>query len=273
MLEQDVIIGRFNPPHLGHLKVFETMKNPIIVIVYTTKDTMTKNPLKIEERIELLREIASNIPNAKIIPSSTGFLNDILTNIDNDGYNYRNLYAGEDRYYSYQTNIEKYDLPKPVSLIKTERFTSGTYIRQCIKNNNQSMFKALTPPPTHKYYDVLYKRLNHFRKERLEALANLRKFLVPTELYTFKGDNYSNLQTTINRNITQCRKFVQGRKDYARVQKILEFFITFIKCYNLEQEYDKMLLSCDTDSALSKKMIKRFSELVAQKQTKLNLEV
>lgn len=114
------MIGRLNPPTLGHYKVIDKMKKfirenpdlklestPVIVIIEGKKSSedKSKNPLTAEERIEFMK--ASGRANGVIFLignnafTATGKIRD-------EGYEPIAIGAGSDRAKTYKENLDKF---------------------------------------------------------------------------------------------------------------------------------------------------------------------
>lgn len=110
--------GRFNPPTIGHEKliekVIETAKANqadylIIPSQSTAKQTLgerKKNPLSLQERIEILKHMVSNPSN--VVDFGTTFVS-ALNKLQEMGYTKVFHIAGSDREASFMTVVNKYN--------------------------------------------------------------------------------------------------------------------------------------------------------------------
>lgn len=150
MKEIELFLGRLNPPHNGHLKIIQSMKNPVVVIVKGGKTSQDKerNPLPVEYQKELIEKIA---PNVEISISPNGFLPGILGYFRKQGKEVTTIYAGADRINAYKKSIDDANKKMPddkqykVTFKETERVTSASAVRKAIRDNDQDTFKKLCP--------------------------------------------------------------------------------------------------------------------------------
>ena len=79
MIKRGLVIGRFQPPHLGHLGVIKEVLNQqdevIIVVAASQLSHTKKNPLTAGERITLIRLM---LDAETIDPAKYWFLNSIF---------------------------------------------------------------------------------------------------------------------------------------------------------------------------------------------------
>jgi cytidyltransferase-like protein len=140
-----VLLGRFNPPHLGHIKMVKMMKyKPVILIVEGKKssDDKTRNPLSGQERAEMIKKI---IPNADVRVVYSANFSPILFHLQKDGkYIVKEIMAGADRVDSYKKMVEKTEW-KDINVVLTPRVTSATKVRESIRNGDEETFKKLMP--------------------------------------------------------------------------------------------------------------------------------
>lgn len=146
-----LFLGRLQPPHNGHAKILKQMSVhgwvAIVKGVGTGLDKV-KNPLPYAYQAKLVKEIA---PEIKIIEVPTGYLPDIINQIRLKGEEVRIVYAGADRIEDYkrQVNGANAKLPEEkqfnVQFRLADRVTSATMVRDAIRSNNQSAFRANVP--------------------------------------------------------------------------------------------------------------------------------
>lgn len=160
----EIVIGRFQPPHNGHQKIIDGMKNPIVVIVKGAKSGQDadRNPLDEEYQKKLMEMI---FPGLEISISPNGFLPGILGYFRKQGKEVTKIYAGADRITSYQNAIDKANDKMPeeqryhVIFQETERVTSATEVRNAIKRGDKETFKKLVPSALWGEWETLKKKL------------------------------------------------------------------------------------------------------------------
>ena len=158
--------GRLQPPHNGHKKIIDGMKNPVVVIVKGKKsgEDLARNPLDEEYQVKLMKMIFPDIP---ISISPNGFLPGILGYLRKQGMETTKIYAGADRIASYKEAINKANETMPeqyprynVVFQETERVTSATAVRNAIKSGDIQTFRKLVPQAIWGEWDTLRQKLN-----------------------------------------------------------------------------------------------------------------
>lgn len=138
----NIMIGRFNPPTKLHENIINSMGiNSRIFIVdgEATKNNLFKNPLPIEYREELFKNLH---PNIKIDICTNAF--QALEIVDLMGYSSINLYCGSDRVKSYES-MKKY-FPYKINIVETTRTDddiSASLVRENIRKNNLDYLNQL----------------------------------------------------------------------------------------------------------------------------------
>lgn len=157
-----LFMGRMQPIHLGHKRIIESMKNPVVIVVKgegTGKDR-NKNPLSAEYQIKLIKKVA---PRAKIIVAPGGFLPKIIGKLREDNMEPDTIYAGADRIAGYQNQIKsanarmeaKYHYK--VEFKETERVTSATTVRNALRNDDRESFEKNMPKELWPEYETMRK--------------------------------------------------------------------------------------------------------------------
>lgn len=160
----ELFLGRLQPPHNGHKKIIDGMKNPIVVIVKGAKSgaDIERNPLDEAYQKKLMEMI---FPGLEISISPNGFLPGILGYFRKQGKEVTKIYAGADRIAGYQSAIDKANEKMPedqryqVSFQETERVTSATAVRNSIKSGDKETFKKLVPAAIWGEWDTLRKKM------------------------------------------------------------------------------------------------------------------
>jgi nicotinamide mononucleotide adenylyltransferase len=164
MQQIELFLGRFQPPHNGHKKIIDSMKNPIVVIVKGAKSGMNaeRNPLEEDYQKKLMEMI---FPGLEISISPNGFIPGILGYFRKQGKEVTKIYAGNDRILGYQNAINKANEKMPedqryhVVFQETERITSAMEVRNAIKTGDKDVFKKLVPAAIWGEWDTLRKKL------------------------------------------------------------------------------------------------------------------
>lgn len=179
----NVLIGRFQPFHNGHLKMAKVMKQKndlpcIIAVVHPGHNSSGKSPFDedlVKKYMEaVVRENGDIICGFFIV--NRGLLGVIYGTAKNHGFNIKLIGAGEDRISDYNKQIEYLkkngsDFPKDMSIVKTPRSTSATEVREKIKNEDFTAFKKLVPSSISSLYNSLVTGMNSNIKTN-ESLGN-----------------------------------------------------------------------------------------------------
>lgn len=160
----ELFLGRLQPPHNGHKKIIDGMKNPIVVIVKGKQSgaDLTRNPLDEAYQKKLMEMI---FPSLEISISPNGFIPGILGYFRKQGKEVTKIYAGADRIVGYQDAINRANEKMPedqryhVTFQETERVTSATAVRNSIKSGDKETFKKLVPSAIWGEWDTLRKKL------------------------------------------------------------------------------------------------------------------
>lgn len=174
----NVIVGRFQPFHKGHLSIVENMykenkKRAYIFIVRGTKlneKTLFSEKLTEDIVLEVANKHKDIIAGVKTIPT-VAIDKYILGNL-RPKYEPVLFGAGDDRVESYQRQIDsiiqKGELNvkpefKVFHLKRSGGFVaeiSASKVREAIKNDDKSTFEKMMPEETYSFYDELKKELN-----------------------------------------------------------------------------------------------------------------
>lgn len=160
----ELFLGRLQPPHNGHKKIIDGMKNPIVVIVKGKKSgtDAERNPLDEEYQKKLMEMI---FPGLEISISPNGFIPGILGYMRKNGKEVTKIYAGADRIASYKEAIDRANEKMPedqryhVTFQETERVTSATAVRNAIKSGDKETFKKLVPSAIWGEWNTLRKKM------------------------------------------------------------------------------------------------------------------
>lgn len=151
--EVELFLGRLQPPHLGHKKNIDAMKNPVIGIVRGSKSGLdkTRNPLEIDYQISLIKKFA---PNAIIKVFADGFLPFIISSLRQEGLEVVAILAGSDRISSYKQSIVSFNKKLPddrkietkfKEIARDEKDISATKIRTAIRSGDKEFYQDNVP--------------------------------------------------------------------------------------------------------------------------------
>lgn len=157
-----ILLGRFQPPTLGHKKLYDQAKRAgmkiIIAPVHAAKGN-AKSPVPFPVQQKMLKAM---MPDAEIVKVQTGFIGEFIDAARKKGLEPRILFAGADRASTYQTQIKSYtdklDLSLKVKKIaRTADSISASKVRAAISADDEAEFKKMTDKSVHKYYKQLKK--------------------------------------------------------------------------------------------------------------------
>jgi cytidyltransferase-like protein len=166
-------IGRFQTPHNGHEKLFETglkLCDRLLILVGSAQECGTeRNPFNIATRIKMLKTIYGNNPNIMIYGlSDLTNENDIcpewgkylLENVDR--YIYKNpdvMIYGNDE--SRSGWFDKKDLKNTTEIIinRNELPISATMLRRLMVEDKRKEWMQYVNPRLHKMYDEIRSEL------------------------------------------------------------------------------------------------------------------
>lgn len=167
----NILVGRFQPFHIGHLKSLELLKNKnnlSTVIICVKPDKVNDNsPFNKNVQDKLFSKIKESNPGLieDIFYTKRAWIEDLLKTL-RPKYEPILWGAGEDRLNSYKLQTEyaknkKIDLNlhKNFKLFKLPRYTNGTDVREYIKNNNYEGYKKIMPEFLHGEFPYLYREI------------------------------------------------------------------------------------------------------------------
>jgi hypothetical protein len=164
----NVILGRFQPFHNGHLKMAKNLMEEnnlptFVVVVYPGHNKSGKSPFG-EESIKRYMDsiVANNDEIEGYFISPRGLLGSAIAKLIDMGYDPKLIGAGPDRIEDYSKQIDYIrmsDIKNKVSddlrIMETPRVTSGTKVRQAIKDEDFSKFKKMVPKEVSNLYNDL----------------------------------------------------------------------------------------------------------------------
>ena len=165
----NVIMGRFQPFHLGHLKMAKKLHEEnslpsFVVVVYPGHNKSGKSPFNettIKQYMDaVVQEHKDVLVDYMIV--SRGLLGSAINKLVEMGYEPHLVGAGEDRQDDYTKQMEYikrtelFDkLPEDFKLIETPRSTSATEVREKIKDEDYASLKKLLPKSVLNLYSGL----------------------------------------------------------------------------------------------------------------------
>lgn len=157
MEKVNIIIGRFQPFTLGHLKCAQEAQRRLgvksVLLVINTIKQDARHPFLTKQIEKILDKMC------KDEPTLTGYVlvknADIVKNVEilrEAGYEPVSWTCGTDRYAQYETMVKKYgkdiDLDDNFEVIEVKRGDddiSATAVRQALRNNDEDTYIGLVP--------------------------------------------------------------------------------------------------------------------------------
>ena len=165
----NVLIGRFQPFHSGHLKMAKKLKEKnnlpsFVVVVYPGHIKSGKSPF--DERIikQYMEAVVKDNPEDLVdyMIVDRGLVGSIINKLVMMGLEPHLIAAGDDRKDYYEKQIEYIkrsdlidNLPKDFGLEVTPRFTSATEVRDKLKSEDYASLKKLLPKSVLNLYTLL----------------------------------------------------------------------------------------------------------------------
>lgn len=165
--KSNLIIGRFQPFHKGHLKMANTLSKEnglpvIIAVVHPGHNKSGKSPFDIDLVNKYMESVVRE--NSKTISgyfiASRGLLGPIYGEAKKLGYLPKFIGCGDDRVEDYKKQSDYLkksggDFPDDIEIVETPRTTSGTEVREKIDAEDFVAFKKLVPPSVSSFYQQL----------------------------------------------------------------------------------------------------------------------
>lgn len=165
----NVLIGRFQPFHSGHLKMAKKLKEKnnlpsLVVVVYPGHNKSGQSPFN--ERIikQYMEAVVKDNPDDLVdyIIVDRGLVGSIINKLVGMGLEPHLIASGDDRKDYYEKQIEYIKrsdlinkLPKDFGLEVTPRFTSATEVRDKLKSEDFASLKKLLPKSVLNLYTLL----------------------------------------------------------------------------------------------------------------------
>lgn len=169
----NLIMGRFQPFHLGHLNMAKQLKEKnghptVALVVYPGHNKSGKSPFdsgSIKRYMDAVVENNEEIESYLIV--NKGLLGSGVAKLIEKGYDPILIGAGPDRIDDYEKQIDylkmsdlKDQINAGLELIKTPRSTSGTDVRQFLLDGDFSKFKKMVPKEVANLFNDLVTSLN-----------------------------------------------------------------------------------------------------------------
>ena len=167
----NILVGRFQPPTLGHIKVLRKMhaENNLPCVVVNVRSKSGKNQkFEPETILKIWMDIAKQYNFIEgIREANTGFLDQVLNALRPE-FEPVLWGTGTDRIKGYERIIKNYGpeadvLPefKAFEIKRSGKNISATQVRNAIAAGDEKEFKKLTPKAEWKFYDQLKNELAH----------------------------------------------------------------------------------------------------------------
>ena len=170
----NVIMGRFQPFHLGHLKMakklHEENKLPtFVIVVYPGHNKSGNSPFDeatIKQYMDaVVKENSDVLVDYMIV--SRGLLGSAINKLVEMGFEPHLVGAGEDRQEDYEKQMDYIKrtelfekLPEDFKLVETPRSTSATEVRKKLKDEDYAALKKMLPKSVLNLYSSLASELN-----------------------------------------------------------------------------------------------------------------
>jgi cytidyltransferase-like protein len=165
--EVNLIVGRFQPFHNGHLKMAKHMKEKndlpcIIAVIHPGHNKSGKSPFTQDLVSKYMESISKQNPELieGFYMAPRGLLGVLYGKAKELGFKIKAVAAGDDRMEDYKKQVDYLkkaggDFPEDIQVIETPRVTSGTEVRKAIENEDFLAFKKLVPPGVSALYNQL----------------------------------------------------------------------------------------------------------------------
>jgi len=171
----NMFVGRFQPFTLGHIKVIETIHKqngfPVVIFLVKSKtkkaEDAFKRPFDEETQVEMIKNLKSKYPIEEVFVIPTGGI-DHMFNAMRPKYEPVLWGTGSDRMktYGFQVNKDSYREDLGVrpdfglyEIPRTGKNISATQVRNAMLDDDEKLFKKLTPKPIHNMYKELKAKL------------------------------------------------------------------------------------------------------------------
>ena len=172
LIDSNLLIGRFQPFHNGHLKAAKKLKEKndlpcVIAVVHPGHNSSGKSPFDPDLVKKYMEGVVRENPDliCGFFMVSRGLLGVIYGTAKSHGFSIKSIGAGEDRISDYKKQSEYLkkkgnDFPEDLEIIETPRSSSATEVRDKIKNEDFTSFKKMVPPSISSMYNSLVTGMN-----------------------------------------------------------------------------------------------------------------
>lgn len=162
MKHVNIVVGRFQPFTLGHLKcctrVYLRNNIPTVLCIIDTTKTDDRHPFLTKMMWSAFKNLVNRYDEIEdILLVKNADITKIKEALEARDYEIVYWTCGTDRIKPYKKMCEKYAPEVTVIEIpRDDNDISATQVRKAIKNNDEQTFKQLTPQPMHTIYKKLY---------------------------------------------------------------------------------------------------------------------
>ena len=163
----NIIVGRFQPFHKGHLAMAKELKAEndlpsIAVVVYPGHNKSGKSPFNQDVIKTYMESVVREYPDVLtgFLIVNRGLLGIIAGEVRNLGYRIELIGAGDDRTDDYNKQVDYLvkagkEFPTTTKVFKTKRVTSASEVRDKLREEDFTAFKKLVPPCVAALYATL----------------------------------------------------------------------------------------------------------------------
>ena len=167
--EVNIIVGRFQPLTLGHIKGAEYVKkkygkNTVFLMINTQANKLdSRHPFPSSDLLKMNKDISKEFDCVAgfILVSNANIMANVIL-LRDENFEPVLWTTGSDRLDSYKTMINRYgeriDLSKEFKVIeipRTDDDISATNVRKSLLDDDIKTFKSLTPKTLHQFYNKL----------------------------------------------------------------------------------------------------------------------
>lgn len=164
----NILVGRFQPFTLGHLKCCEQVLMskgvPTILCAIDTIKSDERHPFLTKLLWFSFKKLIKNYKEIEdILLIKKADLVYILNELEKRGYKVVSWSAGTDRIKKYSGCYQSKDYAQGIEFIEIPRNDddiSATEVREAIKQGDEQKFKKMTPPEFHSLYPKLKKTID-----------------------------------------------------------------------------------------------------------------
>lgn len=191
----NMFVGRFQPFTLGHAKVVKAIHQqngyPVVILLVKSKtkkkEDAFKRPYDEDTQLDMLNKLKRELPIEDVFIIPTGGI-DTMFNAMRPKYEPVLWGTGSDRMktYGFQVNKDQYredlgvrDDFKLFEIPRTGNNISATQVRNAMLDNDEKLFKKLTPKGIHGMYDELKSRLEASMAigENVDTILTFEQFI------------------------------------------------------------------------------------------------